>query len=245
MIAVDQASSLRSLLKNNVLQKTVKVVSYIDCFSKPSNLFSHKICENMSLNNREAVVFIDDINEDLNEKKINVVDNGIKYIYSTNILSDDIFKSKFNQEILRKCSLLSESEFKNLDFIMVNVKNIFDISISKILNFSDKFLIFCDTSIESLDKVKSLFDGKDFRNRKFYLILKQYEKNSDWSEWFLSLKEEMYDLSGAEIEILDLLPDKFSNIELFKTTERIFIKSVEESTSKNLSFFDFIVNSLT
>ena len=61
MIA-NQLNLLMSLLKRDSLQKTLRVVSLIDCTIKEDNIFLGKLVENMRFKNEEVIVFKDNEN---------------------------------------------------------------------------------------------------------------------------------------------------------------------------------------
>lgn len=124
MIA-NQLNSLMSLLKRDSLQKTLRVVSLIDCTIKEDNIFLGKLVENMRFKNEEVIVFKDNENDNNDLKSITIVNNNIKYLFGQNIFSEDIFKSKYNQEILRTSSVMNDGEFKDLNFIIIDATNIF------------------------------------------------------------------------------------------------------------------------
>lgn len=238
-----QLNSLINLLKGNSLQKTLRVVSLIDCTIEGDNIFLRKIIENMILKGKDIVVFRDEENTN-NLKSINIIENNIKYLFGQNIFSDDIFKSKYNQEILKISSVMNDEEFKNLDFILLDATNIFKKNISKILKISDNILILANTSEESFKNIILNFQDIKLDDKTVNLVLINDNKKLDWQKYFHDFKENIKNICDINIEILDLILDESSDVELYRTGEKIYLSSMSGEKSKNANFFDFILNIL-
>ena len=243
MIA-NQLNLLMSLLKRDSLQKTLRVVSLIDCTIKEDNIFLRKLVENMRFKNEEVIVFKDNENDNNDLKSITIVNNNIKYLFGQNIFSEDIFKSKYNQEILRTSSVMNDGEFKDLNFIIIDATNIFKKFISKILKISDNILILADTSEESFKKIVSNFHDEKLCGEKIDVVLINNNEDLDWQKYFENFKKNVKNICKIDVKILDLILKEFSNIELYKTGEKIYLSSMTKEDGKNSNFFDFILNIL-
>lgn len=242
-MVASQLNSLINLLKGDSLQKILRVVSLIDCTIEGDNIFLRKIIENMILKGKHIVVFRDEENTN-NIKSINIIENNIKYLFGQNIFSDDIFKSKYNQEILKISSVMNDEEFKNLDFILLDATNIFKKNISKILKISDNILILANTSEESFKNIISNFRDINLDNKTVNLVLINDNKKLDWQKYLHDFKENIKNICDINIEILDLILDESSDVELYRTGEKIYLSSMSGENSKNANFFDFILNIL-
>ena len=241
-----QASSLVSLFNENVLKKTLRVTSCINCITDESDTFLYKLIENSTFNKKEVVIFKNEESEkDL--KSLTIVDNGVKYLFGENIFSEDIFKSKHNQKVLKMASLMNENDFKNLDFMIIDVTSIFENFVSKILKISDNILILANTTQESLKKVISKFNSMNLKDtEKFDIIFinKNNYGNFDLRKHLIDFKEIIEKNFNVNLKVSSLVLNGFSNIEMYKIGEKIYIDSLSNMTSKNMNFFDFVINIL-
>lgn len=237
-----QLIQLANLLEGKSLQKKLKVVSLIDCTIEGDNIFLRKIIENIISKGKNVVVLRNEENSN-DLKSINIIENNFKYLFCQNLFSNDIFKSKYNQEILKMSSVMNDMEFKNLDFILFDATNIFKKNVSKFLKISDNILILANTSDESLKKVVLNFQDGRFKNEKVNIVLIDNKGDLDCGKYFDYFKKNIKDICDIDIEILDLISEKFSVIELYKTGEKIYLNSMKEE-SKNTDFFNFVLNIL-
>lgn len=243
MIA-NQINLLSSLLERSSLQKTLKVVSYINCIDDNEDFFLRKVIKNIEENNREVVILKDKEDDDF-LKSINIVDNGIKYILGRNLFNQDIFKSKFNQEILKTSSVINEQEFKNLDLLMIDSTSIFKDYMSKILKISDNIFFLVNTSEDSLNKIISFCKECDLSGQSIDVILIDSEKKYNLQNYLMNLKSKIKNVCNVEINIFSLILDESLNTELYKVGEKIYSDTVIKNSGKNANFFDFIINVLS
>ncbi len=240
----EQLNSLVNLLKSKSLQKTLKVLSFVDCTIKEPDVFIHKLVYNIKKNHKEVIVLKNNENNTNHSKSMSIIDANITYLLTENIFTQDIFKSKYNQEILKISSLMNEDEFKNLEMVIFNSTNIFDEFTSKILKISDNILILADTSEESLKKVISKLSNDMLKGQTFNVIMLGDNKNLNWDEYSKNFIYKIKQICEVEINIFDIVMNHNSNIDLYKTGEKLYLHNITNSESKNKNFFDFIVNIL-
>lgn len=239
-----QLNSLVNLLKSRSLQKTLRVLSFVDCTIKESDVFIYKLVSNIKNNHNEIIVLKDSENDMNYSKSMSIINANITYLLTENIFTQDIFKSKYNQEVLKISSLMNEDEFKNLEMVIFNATDIFEEFISKILRISDNILILADTSEESLKKVISKLSKDVLKEKTFDVIMLGDNKNLNWDEYSKNFKEKIKKACEVEINIFDIVVDDNSNIDLYKIGEKLYLHSLTNLESKNKNFFDFIVNIL-
>lgn len=139
---------------------------------------------------------------------------------------------------------MNDGEFKDLNFIIIDATNIFKKFISKILKISDNILILADTSEESFKKIVSNFHDEKLCGEKIDVVLINNNEDLDWQKYFENFKKNVKNICKIDVKILDLILKEFSNIELYKTGEKIYLSSMTKENGKNSNFFDFILNIL-
>ena len=239
-----QTNLLSSLLERRVLQKTLKVVSFVNCLEDEEDIFLRKVIKNLEENNRQVVIFKNNEDEKF-LKSINVIDNGVKYLISKNLFSDDVFKSKFNQEILKTTSVMNEDEFKNLNLIMLDATSLFKEYMSKILKISDNIFILANTSEDSLNKIISFCKECRLDGQHIEMILIDSERKRNLQNYLKNLKSRIKGVCNVEIKIFSLILNQSLNTELYKVGEKIYTDTIIRSDGKNANFFDFIINILS
>ena len=97
---------------------------------------------------------------------------------------DDIFKSKYNQEILKISGLMNEQQFKNLDLILIDATDIFQEVHSKISKISDNILILANTTQDSLNEIIEKIGYGKLSGQEVQIILVNDGHDLDWQNYF-------------------------------------------------------------
>ena len=240
----DQANSLVSLLRSlSALQKTLRVIGFINCSDNDNETVLDVINRSL-LQSRETVIFKDLRDDSYEGKSIKFIEKDVKKLIGRNIFLDDIFKSKYNQEILKISGLMNEQQFKNLDLILIDATDIFQEVHSKISKISDNILILANTTQDSLNEIIEKIGCGKLSGQEVQIILVNDGHDLDWQNYFEDFIKIISEKCGVNFKILDLINKEFLNIELYKIAEKIYLNTVRGDGSKNSNFLDFIINVL-
>ena len=223
----DQANSL------SALQKTLRVIGFINCSDNDNETVLDVINRSL-LQSRETVIFKDLRDDSYEGKSIKFIEKDVKKLIGRNIFLDDIFKSKYNQEILKISGLMNEQQFKNLDLILIDATDIFQEVHSKISN----------TTQDSLNEIIEKIGYGKLSGQEVQIILVNDGHDLDWQNYFEDFIKIISEKCGVNFKILDLINKEFLNIELYKIAEKIYLNTVRGDGSKNSNFLDFIINVL-
>lgn len=239
-----QASSLVSLLRSvSALQKTLQVIGFINCTDNDNEALLDVIGKSIS-QSKESVIFRDFNDENHGDKCIKFVEGETNKLIGRNIFSDNIFKSKYNQEILKISGFMSEQQFKNLDLILLDTTHIFEQVYSKISKISDNILILANNTEDSLNRITEKIGYEKLSGQEVQIILINDTQDLDWKNYFENLTDVLTKKCGVKFKILDLIDKKFLNIDLYRIAEKIYLNTINEYGSKNSNFLDFIINVL-
>lgn len=239
-----QVNSLKGILKSSsALQKILQVISIINFSQEDINEIFEMIFKNMDyVKNR--IIFKDYEEQECDLKYIGVVENDIKYVIGKNILSDDVFKSKHNQEILRISGSMNEYDFKNLNGIFVDATNIVHKFLPKILKISDNILILANTIEDSLDRIIYELSNENWVGQDVQIIFINNKNDLNLKAFFDAFKERVELRSMANIEVLGIINKNYKNIGLPNIIEKAYLKSLNKDGFKNINFLDFVINML-
>lgn len=239
-----QANSLVSLLRSlSALQKTLRVIGFINCSDNDNETVLDVINKSL-LRSKETLIFRDLRDDNYEGKSIKFIEKDVKKLIGKNIFSDDIFKSKYNQEILKISGLMNEQQFKNLDVILIDSTDIFQEFHSKISKISDNILILANTTQDSLNGIIEKIGCGKLSGQEVQIILINDEHDLDWQSYFTNFTKIISEKCNVNFKILDLIDKKFLDIELYKIAEKIYLNTITSDGSKNSNFLDFIINVL-
>lgn len=242
-MVANQVSSLISLLRSkSTLQKTLRVISFINCMDNHYYNFLELIVKEILLT-KEVIIF-KDIYEEHMSKSITIVDKDVRYLLGKNIFCDDIFKSKYNQDILKIAGVMSEHEFKSLDSVIIDATSIIKKFPSKISKISDNILILANTSQDSLNDIIDKVGYGKLSGQEVQIIFINDDNDLDWQYYFENFEKNVRSKCDVDLKIMDIIDKRFFSVDLYKLSERVYLNSVNNEVSKSSNFLDFIINIL-
>lgn len=237
-----QANSLRGILRSSsALQKVLQVTSIINFSNEDMNSIFELIFKNMNyVKNR--IIFKDHDEEESDLKYIGIVENDIRYVIGKNILSEDVFKSKHNQEVLKISGSMNEYELKSLNGIFIDATNLVHKFLSKILKISDNILILANTIEDSLDRISHELKGERWSGQDVQIIFINDKKDLELNAFLRSFREKVEFESMTHVKILGILDGRWKNRDLPNLIEKCYLMSLSREDFKNLNFLDFVIN---